>query len=72
MDADNKHFETGSNPYYLNLNNTSIEMMTIHDSTNPEYGFMNFLNQHILVEQPIEILDSIEEDEKENTVPNIG
>jgi hypothetical protein len=72
MDADNKHFETGSNPYYLNLNNTSIEMMTIHDSTNPEYGFMNFLNQHILVEQPIEILDSLKEDEKENTVPNNG
>ncbi len=70
MDSQNKHFETGSNPYYLNLNNTAIEIMTLHDSTNPEYGFMNFLNQHVLVEQPVEIVDNPQQKEEKNTVPN--
>lgn len=57
MDSQNKYYETGSNPYYLNLNNTAIEISNLQDSTNPEYGFMNHLNEHILVENPITIVE---------------
>lgn len=72
MATDNKHLETGSNPYHLNLNNTSIEMMKINDSTNPEYGFMNFLNQNILIEQPIQIYDAVKERDRETSMLNNG
>lgn len=53
MSSENKFYETGSNPYYLNLNNTALEYSSTDDSTNPEYGFLKFMNEHILVEDPI-------------------
>lgn len=70
MDAENKHYETGSNPYYLNLNNTAKEFMTEQDSTSPEYGFMNILNDHVLIEQPLQIVENVEENKEEDTVPD--
>ncbi|EMQ95555.1 hypothetical protein D778_02389 [Xanthomarina gelatinilytica] len=60
MDSQNKYYETGSNPYYLNLNNTAIEITNLQDSTNPEYGFMNHLNSHILIQNPTLIVDTSE------------
>ena len=72
MDAENKYYETGSNPYYLNLNNTAREFMTVQDSTNPEYGFMNILNDHVLIEQPLQIVATIEEGKERDTVPKNG
>ena len=64
MDSQNKYYETGSNPYYLNLNNTAIEISYLQDSTNPENGFMNHLNGHILIENPIMIIEKTSEVEK--------
>lgn len=64
MDSQNKYYETGSNPYYLNLNNTTIEISNLQDSTNPEYGFMNHLNKHILIENPIMIIEKTSEAEE--------
>lgn len=52
MSSENKFYETGSSPYYLNLNNTAQEVANRDDSTNPEYGFLRFMNEHILVEEP--------------------
>ncbi len=57
MDSQNKYYETGSNPYYLNLNNTAREISNLQDLTNPEYGFMNHINDHILIENPVMIVE---------------
>lgn len=45
----NKYFETGSSPYYLNLNNTAKDF-SFNDQTNPPYGLLDTLTKFILVE----------------------
>ncbi len=52
MAADNKYFETGSNPYYLNLNNTAKDFSD-NDTTNPQYGLLDTLTKFIIVEDNI-------------------
>lgn len=54
MAADNKYFETGSNPYYLNLNNTAKDF-SFNESTNPRYGLLDTLTKFIIVEDNTEI-----------------
>jgi hypothetical protein len=54
MAADNKYFETGSNPYYLNLNNTAKDF-SLNDTTNPQYGLLDTLTRFIIVEDNIVI-----------------
>lgn len=49
MVAENKYFETGSNPYYLNLNNTAKDF-SFNDSTNPAFGLLDTLTKFIIVE----------------------
>lgn len=49
MVEDNKYFETGSNPYYLNLNNTAKDF-SYSESTNPQYGLLNMLSKFIIIE----------------------
>jgi hypothetical protein len=63
MEADNKYFETGSNPYYLNLNNTAKDF-SISESTNPQYGLLDTLSKFIIIEneyqvEPIQIEDEL-------------
>lgn len=58
MATDNKYFETGSNPYYLNLNNTAKEF-SIVEATNPPYGLLDTLSKFIIIED-----DSIIEPQK--------
>ena len=48
MAASNKHYETGSNPYYLNLNNTAKDFSNI-EATNPQFGLLDFFSKHILI-----------------------
>ncbi len=62
MAADNKYFETGSNPYYLNLNNTAKEF-SFNDSTNPSYGLLDTLTKFIIVEDNTEIEEPIIQEE---------
>ena len=72
MESENKYFETGSNPYYLNLNNTAEEFSTFQDTTNPEYGFMNFLNEYIFIEERITILDSSSAEKQKEEEDKLG
>jgi hypothetical protein len=58
MAADNKYFETGSNPYYLNLNNTA-KNFSFNESTNPQYGLLDTLTKFILVEDNIKIEQTV-------------
>jgi hypothetical protein len=62
MAADNKYFETGSNPYYLNLNSTAKDF-SFNESTNPQYGLLDTLTKFIIVEDNIEIEQPIIEQE---------
>lgn len=62
MAADNKYFETGSYPYYLNLNNTA-KNFSFNESTNPQYGLLDTLTKFIIVEDNIEIEQPIIEQE---------
>jgi len=62
MEADNKNFETGSNPYYLNLNNTAKDF-SFHESTNPSYGLLDTLTKFIIIENNIEIQQPIIQEE---------
>ena len=62
MAADNKYFETGSNPYYLNLNNTAKDF-SFNESTNPSYGLLDTLTKFIIVEDNTEIQQPIIQEE---------
>jgi len=62
MAADNKYFETGSNPYYLNLSSTA-KNFSFNESTNPQYGLLDTLTKFIIVEDNIEIEQPIFEEE---------
>ncbi|MBP7152565.1 MAG: hypothetical protein KBA43_07880 [Paludibacteraceae bacterium] len=62
MAADNKYFETGSNPYYLNLNNTAKDF-SYNESTNPPYGLLDTLTKFIIVEDNSEIQQPIIQEE---------
>ncbi len=54
MDAENKFLETGSSPYYLNINNTAKEYSK-QENTNPEYCLLNTLSKCILLENEYQI-----------------
>jgi hypothetical protein len=54
MDSDNKYFETGSNPYYLNLNNTAKDY-SFCDSTNPQNGLLDLLSKFIVIENEFQV-----------------
>ncbi len=58
MAADNKYYETGSNPYYLNLNNTAKEF-SLNESSNPQEGILDTLAKFVIIENEITI-DSTE------------
>lgn len=62
MAANNKYFETGSNPYYLNLNNTAKDF-SFNESTNPPYGLLDTLTKFIIVEDNTEIQQPIIQEE---------
>ena len=63
MNLENKYFETGSNPYYLNLNNSAKEF-SFNENTNPQYGLLNTLSEFIIIEPGLNI-------EPLNIVPGI-
>jgi hypothetical protein len=54
MESQNKYFETGSNPYYVNLNNTAKEL-TYVENTLPQHGILNTLDEFILIQEEYEI-----------------
>lgn len=58
MVADNKYFETGSNPYYLNLYNTAKDF-SVNDTTNPSFGLLDTLTKFIIIQDNIEIQEPI-------------
>ncbi len=58
MATDNKYFETGSNPYYLNLNNTAKDF-SLQDYTNPSQGLLDTLTKFIIVENNVKIVEPI-------------
>ncbi len=59
MKTENKYYETGSDPYYLNLNNTAEEIPNFQDDTNPENSFMNLINKFDLIQNEIEIIQPV-------------
>lgn len=62
MEIETKIYETGSNPYYLNTNNTAKEF-SFDESTNPNHGLLNTLANFILIEDEytIEQIYTVEE-----------
>jgi hypothetical protein len=54
METDNKYFETGANPYYLNLSNTAKDF-SFNETTSPPYGLLDTLTKFIIVEDYTEI-----------------
>lgn len=54
MLAENKYFETGSNPYYLNLNNTAKEY-SLTENTNPPHGYLEITSKFLVVEDNIQV-----------------
>ncbi|HEY8934606.1 MAG TPA: hypothetical protein VIM65_05270 [Cyclobacteriaceae bacterium] len=49
MDSGSKTFETGSNPYHLNLNSTAKDF-SLADTTNPSDSLLDILSKFILIE----------------------
>ncbi len=49
METENKFFETGSNPYYLNLNNSAKEFSTF-ETTNPSTGLLDILSKFTIIQ----------------------
>lgn len=62
METENKFYETGSNPYYLNLNNTAKDF-SLNESTNPQSGLMDTLINNTIIENNTIILSPILEDD---------
>jgi hypothetical protein len=62
MSANNKYFETGSNPYYLNLNNTAKDF-SFNESTNPSFGLLDTLTKFVIVQENTEIQPIIIQDQ---------
>jgi hypothetical protein len=62
MAAENKYFETGSNPYYLNLNNTAKDF-SFNELTNPPYGLLDTLTKFIIIENYTEIQQPVIQEE---------
>lgn len=62
MDSTTKIYETGSNPYYLNTNNTAKEF-SLDESTNPNYGLLNTLANFIIIEDEYTIEQIFTEEE---------
>lgn len=58
MEADYKYFETGSNPHYLNLNNTAKDF-SVNETTNPSYGLLDILTKFVVIENNTEIQQPI-------------
>lgn len=54
MNTENKYYETGSNPYYLNLNNTAKDF-SLNESTNPQVGLLDTLSKYIIIENNIKV-----------------
>jgi hypothetical protein len=62
MTSGKKYFETGSNPYYLNLGNTAKDF-SFNETTNPQNGLLNTLTQHIIIEENIYIQQPLLKDQ---------
>ncbi|MBS1516588.1 MAG: hypothetical protein JSS91_00715 [Bacteroidetes bacterium] len=54
--SENKFYETGSNPYYLNINNTAKDY-SLNESSNPQSGLLYIMSKHTII-----INDLIEEE----------
>ncbi len=54
----NKYYETGSNPYHLNLNNTAKEYSTAQDSTNPQDSYLDMLSRYVFIQNDIVFFSS--------------
>lgn len=54
MSVNNKYFETGSNPYYLNINNTAKDF-SFNENTNPQYGLLDTLSKFIIIQNEYQI-----------------
>lgn len=62
MQAENKYFETGSNPYYLNLNNTAKDF-SFNDNTNPQFGLLDTLSKFVIIEKTLQVEQPVIEQE---------
>jgi len=54
METENKYYETGSCPYHIDLNNTAKEY-SVQDSSNPQFGFLNALNENLIIDDSVQI-----------------
>lgn len=58
MNSEKKYCESSSNPYYLNLNSTAKDY-SFNESTSPNYGLLDILTKHIIIENITEIQQPI-------------
>ena len=54
MQEDNKYSQTGSNPYYLNLNCT-VKDFSFSDCTSPRYGLLDSITKRTVFESEYKI-----------------
>jgi len=54
MELDINYFETGSNPYPLNLNNTAKDF-SFSEITNPHNGVLDMLSKFIIIENKYQV-----------------
>lgn len=59
MSSENKYYETGSSPYYLNINNTAKDYSE-NETSCPQNELIDLLYRHtIILDENIEVEDSI-------------
>ena len=62
MSSENKYYETGSSPYYLNINNTAKDYSE-NETSCPQNELIDLLYRHtIILDEDIEVEDSIIEE----------
>ena len=62
VSSENKYYETGSSPYYLNINNTAKDYSE-NETSCPQNELIDLLYRHtIILDEDIEVEDSIIEE----------
>ncbi len=56
MAEEKKFFETGSDPYRLNRDNSAKDF-SLNESTNPSFGLLDTLSKFIIIEENTQILE---------------
>lgn len=71
MGNQNNYYETGSNPCYLNLNNSAKDFSS-KENTHPSNSFLDLLSRFVIVEQAVLLnpdIPSVVNPEEQQNIP---